>query len=180
MPSSLTYAQRTAGAQLLVYVKAPIARLAVVAVLLLGCLPSENTLRKRFHDHRAEFDALVEMIRADNLAYVTANGEVFPTRSSRAPHPEILSPARRQSYLSLLNAVGALDGIARDKSADSESICWTVAKRGWALLSGEQEGYCFFVRLPSTDLPSRTGALRKNVYYFSALESGWFICYMWH
>ena len=150
----------------------------------IGGHPTDRQLIKRFREHRAELDQLVEMFQTD--AKLGRVGENF----TRPPDPERIgiSPERVQEYRRLCATVGSvlcIEGYAEDAdgnaSVDGEkNPIWIHVSTEGLSIAGEGKGFLYskapkFDIVPDLDddLPLPPG--RKSQTWIRRIDGPWYL-----
>ena len=139
--------------------------------------PSDEELVAELRAHRAEYDTLLAMFRADSNLGRVGDGFARPANFfSGAPQPA--SPAvtaeRLASYRRLFNRLSLPDGI---EGYDQKRVIyfWRWGSGGGAGLGGRGKGLAFSDSLPP-DRPAAFGCEgpRDSCWRFRPIEGGWF------
>lgn len=129
--------------------------------------PTDEALAERLLRHRAELDALAEMVRTDQLNQVTDDGEY----QGQAQHT--LAPERLALYRTRLRVVGVRLIVDRH----DEGLLFMVNARGMAT-AGSYKGYVLSVDQPaplvnSLDAPTQANSQHKTIY--KAIVDHWYL-----
>jgi hypothetical protein len=178
-PSSLRALRRGAEGTLAVCVAMAVTGFVGNAFLIRP--PAEAELAAHFQQHRAEYEALRDMIREDGLVSVQDGGDSFARDSSSYQAPAALGilAERAAAYRRLL---GATSGSSVHVWSDGEIAFpvagWGAANHGWRM------ALVWSKATPSPLVPSldgfrKTGRPLDWKRAFSSLGGDWYLTIVW-
>lgn len=153
---------------------------AAVLAAALGCgaAPSDPELVAEFRAHRAQYDTLLAMFRADSGLGRVGDGFTRPAdffSGSSQPDSPPVTAERLARYRRLFDRLSLPDGI---EGYDKKRVIyfWRWGSGGGAGLGGQGKGLAFSDSLPP-DRPAAFGCERPRVscWRFRPIDGGWFI-----
>jgi len=153
-----------------------------IYLFLEGHPPKEKALIERFYAHRAAYEALRDMLLADQqvcAVWVRSGVETRKSGSPCMPSQRNLPAGRYNEYLVLLEQIGSA-GVFRAGGSDSE-ICMTVWAAGFGGDTRQVEN-CWLDHTPSNQVGSlddfyKTPKPRRPV--FRHIDANWYLWADW-
>lgn len=154
---------------------------AALVLAALGCggsPPSDRELVAEFRAHRAEYDTLLAMFRADSVLGRVGDGFTREANFYSGGSPPASPPVtaeRLATYRRLFQRLSLPDGV---EGYDQKRVIyfWRWGSGGGAGLGGQGKGLVFSDSLPS-DRPAAFGCAgpRDSCSRLRPIENGWFI-----